>query len=1164
MAKKIAEAGAFPHEDLFAQIEERKRRKLILPKLLATAAEDMRLATRARDAAYSIVRKWAELADKGKLAGKETSIDDAFLAEVFGQALGYRGVTDNAAAYERERQFFVPGTGPADGVLGQFPPADPSRVVAVIELKGSKTNLDRDKSNGRTPVRQVWDYLNAMPETCPWGIVSNFTTIRLYNRRKGSQTYEQFTLREMAAVPERFNQFYALFEPGGLLRGPLKQPPRAIRLLEETENRQREVGDKLYDHYSDNRLRLIDYLHRELRHPLDDAIRIAQKLLDRILFIAFCEDRDLLPSNLIDRAYRDIPFLSKATNPIWQNFLQIFSAVDKGHAAIGVENGYNGGLFRHDPALDELQLPDEPWATFFHSIGQYDYRDEVNVDVLGHLFEKSITELERLRSVGLFGKGAASDPPVPAMPKSPQRKLFGVYYTPVEFTTAIARYTLDETVEARFAELRESHGISEEHVNSNTVSPALAAYWRGCLDGLKNIKIIDPACGSGAFLIQAYDAMFAHYSIVIRELAHQGVKDAEAATDAVPEWILNHNLYGVDLQPEAVEITQLSLWLRTARRGKTLADLSKNIVAGNSLVCDPAVHPRAMDWAKAFPDVFDREGAGFDCVIGNPPWERLKLQEREFFAIAAPEVAAAVNAADRRKMIAKLEKQNPEIYKRYIQAIHTADQTLAYIRACDEYPLTGKGDINTYALFAELARKIVAKRGRVGLLVPSGIATDKTTAEFFNTLTENQSLIRLYDFENRKRVFPDVDGRFKFSILNFGGREVKCEQADFVFFALDLSELNDADRHVRLSAADMKLMNPNTRTCPILRRRRDAELTRAVYRRVPVLVDKNRKKGGNPWGVKFVRMFDQTNDADKFLDPAKLNEKRYRLMGNRWVRGDHAYLPLYEAKMIQAYDHRAASVEIDEKNWMRQGQPVPPSLVEYQNPEHVALPRWWVDREMVLEMLDLGEAASLLCYKDVTSATNQRTMIAAFVPICGVVNSAPLMMTENVSARRRCCLLANLNSFAYDFVARQKVGGLHLNFFIVEQLPTLPPDAYGDKCPWQGKQTLEAWISERVLKLTCTADDMAPLAKACGFDPPVRKWKPAERVELRAELDAAYFILYGLEREEVVYILNTFQGTRSRDNGQGELIAADVDAAEVSAAGERILEAYDRFRAAIR
>jgi hypothetical protein len=745
------------------------------------------------------------------------------------------------------------------------------------------------------------------------------------------------------------------------------------------------------------------------------------------------------------------------------------------------------------------------------------------------------------------------------MPKSALRKRFGIYYTPSDFTELIVNQTVGELIRQRVEPL-------------TTVPEKLAA--------LRSLKVVDPACGSGAFLIAAYERLDAAYGDLVRLVRINGDDESAATLESTyADYILHENLYGVDLSHESVEITQLALWIRSARKDKTLADLSKNIVCGNSLVSDPAVHPRAIDWRRTFPQVFGprpsdppamaprsgmmpppyraqptalavfgpRSGmmpppypekrphidtGGFDCVIGNPPWERMKLQQREFFALGAPDIASAVNAATRRKLIAAAEKARPDLFQRYTVAATAAEQTLAYIRKCEAFPLTARGDVNTYMVFAELARKLVAPTGRVGLLVPSGVATDDTTRHFFSDLMEKQSLVALYDFENKKGHFEDVHRAFKFSVLLMTGDSVKHAQAAFVFFANQIEDLAEKDRQITLSAKDLKLVNPNTRTCPIFRTKRDAELTKAIYKRVPVLIDESRKEGGNPWSVKFVRMFDQTNDAEKFVDGATLKEQGFKLDGNRWTKGkDRLYRPLYEAKMVQAYDHRAAGVRVEAGNWMRQGQTDETSLVEHQNPEFVVLPRYWVDTTEVDPSFE-SQPAAFLGFKDITSPVNRRTMIASFIPYSAVTNHFPVILSTQ-SARSQACILANLNSIAFDYATRQKIGGITLNFFIVEQLPTLPPDAYAEKCPWDKNQTLEKWISERVLRLTCTSDDMRPLAEAAGFRPGIVKWKEEERAQLRAELDAAYFRLYGIEADDIEYILGTFQEAVDEDEAHG-------------------------------
>ncbi len=1190
----------------------RRQRALFIPRFLREIAAKQQLSGPSRDRAHTIAIRWADLESSGDLVThSETTIGSQFLSQLFGEGLGYADKTHSPAQWHIEHEFAVPGGGFADAALGVFPAKNPT---VVVELKGPTIDLDRDRSNGRTAVDQCWDYLNVLPE-CAWGIVSNFSIIRLYHRTKGKLAYEEFSLQELRN-PDRFDEFYALFERGGLLPSQLGQPPRAAALLDRTQKRQKDVGDDLYYSYHIQRLRLIEHLKIAEDKPLDEAIRIAQKLLDRIIFIAFCEDRELLPEKCLERAYTALPAFSKVTNPRWNNFLGLFHAIDKGSKGVPPITAFNGGLFAPDPDIDELDLFDEPWTTGFKGFGDFDFSEEVNVEVLGHLFERSITELEKLRvggwpalRTGLDESAATQakrgttkpdgqssfDPAADAsasskMPKSAQRKRFGIFYTPPAFTGLIVERTVDALVHDRFAALAKQHAVDPESRDAQEPSK-VRAYWRACLECLRALTICDPACGSGAFLIRAYDAMDAHYKAVVHGLGGAGVPPDELAAieEAIPDLILTSNLYGVDLSREGVEITQLALWIRSARKGKTLMDLSAHIVHGNSLVTDASVDPHALNWAKAFPHIFGsvpltspalgrsqcdepkstdlstpksvaRQG-GFDCVIGNPPWERVKVQDREFFSLTDPITAQAVSASDRKKRIAAMPTAAPELHESYLAARDRAQKMLDYARGSDRYPLTGKGDVNLYMLFAELARTIVAPSGMAGLLVPSGIATDDTTKEFFNDLMDRKALVCLYDFENKDGHFEDVHRSFKFTALVFGGGDKKTEQADFVFFARDVDDVAETNkqRHIALTAADMKLLNPNTKTCPIFRTRRDANLTRGIYKRVPILIDENRKQGGNAWGIKFLRMFDQTNDAEHFQEAKVWEKKGYKLEGNVYAKAKKRALPLYEAKMVQAFDHRAASVVVEDDNWVRQGQKAETSLVEHANPEFAVLPRWWVAEDVVNGVANGSKRDWFLLYKDITSATNERTMIAAFTPWVAVVNSAPIKFTSiDIAPRREACLLGNLNAFVYDFVARQKVGGVHLNFFIVEQLPTLPPDTYADKCPWSKKETLEHWISERVLKLTCTAEDMIPLAKACEFKGSrgdgVHIWKEQDRATLRAELDAAFFHLYGIEREDAEYMLTTFAGTGyiKPDDRTDPAIAW-----ERGSIGEAVLDAYD-------
>lgn len=1089
---------------IFRDVAAPKHRTLFLPRFLAAKADEMRWKGPERDAAHSIIIEWAKLADTHALDHKETALDGDFLERIFGKALGYKSVSESPQVYHRQKQLHVPGVGTADGALGAFTDTDHKTPVAIIELKGAEADLDHDKFNGRTPVQQCWDYLNSLPD-CPWGIVSNYRTIRLYHRDRTPQAYEEFHFPSLID-PAHFARFWYVFERGGLIRGKV-EPARALELLKESRERQKEAGDDLYDLYSNQRTALIRHLIDEKKFGYDHAIAAAQKLLDRVVFIAFCADRGLLPQSIIETAAKDRPKFARVTNPVWNNFRTLFGWIDKGDSEMEIPP-FNGGLFATDPLVDNLDL-DDSWTNFFATIDTYDFRDEVNVEVLGHLFEKSITELEKLRVVGFFKPQAGSDGQ-PEMPKSALRKRFGIYYTPADFTELIVNQTVGELIRQRVEPLAR-------------VKEKIAA--------LRALKIVDPACGSGAFLIAAYERLDDAYGDLARLLRIDGDEERAAALEAAyPEYILHENLYGVDLSHEAVEITQLALWIRSARKDKTLADLSKNIVCGNSLVSDESIHPRAMDWQAMFKDVFDN--GGFDCVIGNPPWEKISVKKREFFSLV-PEVLGKSNASEAREIIDQLDESHPDLAKRWTDASSAALAMLRYAKASKCFPLTARGDINLYMLFAELARRVVSPKGKIGLLVPSGIATDDTTKRFFADVVEKQSLVALYDFENKQGHFQDVHRAFKFTVLLMNGTAIKHPKADFVFFAHQIEDLAEKDRQITLSAKDLKLLNPNTLTCPIFRTKRDAELTKGIYRRIPVLIDDARAEGGNPWGLRLTTMFHQSADSELFKDAKFFNGKPFILQGNIWVGKSEPYLPCYESKMVQPYDHRAADVRDENLNWLRRGQPEASSLVNHQNPEFVVMPRWWVKQPEVKACV--GDARAILSFRKVTSPTNTRTMLATFIPRVGVVDSQQLILfpESRMSWRTRCCLLGNLNSYVYDYVTRQKIGGVNLNFFIVEQLPTLPPDAYEEKCPWDKKQTLEQWISERVLRLTCTSNDMLPLAQAADFKPGIVKWKEAEREQIRAELDAAYFRLYGIDDADIEYILGTFQGVRGEDEAHG-------------------------------
>ena len=549
-----------------------------------------------------------------------------------------------------------------------------------------------------------------------------------------------------------------------------------------------------------------------------------------------------------------------------------------------------------------------------------------------------------------------------------------------------------------------------------------------------------------------------------------------------------------------------------------------------------AERERFLHWEAAFPGVWQRwqdaqPVGGFDAVIGNPPWDRIKLQEVEWFATRSPELALAPTAAARKAGILRLRKEGASLVDEFDTAKERADRLGKLIRAWGQYPLLGGGDINLYSLFVERALSLINPQGLVGLLTPSGIYADKTAARFFKSLSTSGRISGLYDFENRKIFFKDVHASFKFCALIFGGEKRKFDETECAFFLHDTATINNPDRCFPLAPVDFTRVNPNTGTAPIFRTRRDAEITRRIYERHPVLVDHSQGEERRAWPVRYHTMFHMTNDSHLFRTAEELEvEGFYPVQGNRWKKGEDTYLPLYEGKMVQAFDHRAASVVVNPENLNRPAQPRGARLDEHTNPNWLPEPQFWVSESESDWLPDLGWTVG---FKDVTAPTNARTMIGAVVPRSAYGNTLPVLVPSagamDEYLGNAWLSVACLNSLPLDFVARQKIQGQHLNWFVVEQLPVIAPADYDRRF---GNSTARDLVRDHVLRLTYTAHDMAPFAKDLGYDGPPFIWDDEERYHLRARLDALYFHLYGLSREDASYILDTFPIVRREDEAK--------------------------------
>ncbi|HET6724411.1 MAG TPA: restriction endonuclease [Gammaproteobacteria bacterium] len=539
-----------------------------------------------------------------------------------------------------------------------------------------------------------------------------------------------------------------------------------------------------------------------------------------------------------------------------------------------------------------------------------------------------------------------------------------------------------------------------------------------------------------------------------------------------------------------------------------------------------------MHWEVAFPIVWrglaeGRPQGGFDAIIGNPPWDRMKLQEVEWFAARRPEIALSARASDRKKKIIALRDEDDPLWRDYQEAKRRAETAARVARAGGEYPQLSGGDINIYSLFVERSETLAKETGIVGLLTPSGIASDLGASKFFKSVATHSRLKALFDFENKKVFFPDVHASFKFCALVFSGIDRRFDEAQCAFFLHAVAELTDSDKRFTLTAADFAAVNPNTGTAPIFRRCRDAEVTTAIYARLPVLVDRRSAKRKAVWPVKYATMFHMTNDSALFKHRDELEaEGYYPVPGSRWKKGDDEFLPLYEGKMVQMYDHRAASIKINPENLNRPAQPVPASAAEHANPQWLPDAQFWVAAKSLPT-----QDQWVIGFKDVTAPTNIRTMIAAALPAAGYGNTLPIFAAQDDGAAKEfnvCAplLLANMNSLVFDYLARQKVQGQHLNLYIVEQIPVLTATDFAVAL---GECTASDFVRDQVLHLTYTADDMAPFARDMGYQSGPFIWDDEDRRHRMARLDALFFHLYGINRGDTAYILDQFPIVREQD-----------------------------------
>jgi hypothetical protein len=1149
-----------------------------------------------------------------------------------------------------------------------------------IHLVGCNVDLDRRIQAAAGGMRSsphslLQELLNRGDQNL-WGIVSNGLRLRLLrdNLSLTRQAYVEFDLEAMMAG-EAYPDFVLLWLLLHQSRFEAERPEQCQ--LEKWSQVARTEGVRVLDGLRDGVQHSIEHLGQGfLAHPANavlrehlrsgalnkqDYYRQILRLVYRLLFLFVADDRDLLLTPTSDPAaqkrYRNFYATTRlrhlATTRAGSRHHDLYCGLKLVMEKLSKDGCPELALpalgsFLFSPrALPDLSACDISNLHLLEAIrslavtqtGQsrrvVDYKN-LGAEELGSVYE-SLLELHPdldAQAAGFELKVAAGS----------ERKKTGSYYTPTSLISCLLDSALDPV-------LLEAAKQPEPEA------------------AILKLKVVDPACGSGHFLIAA-----AHR--IAKRLAAVRTGEEEPPPEAQRKAIrdvIGHCIYGVDVNPMAVELCKVSLWMEALEPGKPLSFLEHRIQPGNSLLgatpallaqgipdeaftaiegddkeickefkrinkdernkqmrlfaattepwlqlgnfaaslvnldtvgddsieavrekermyeaairsgdyldgrfwadawcasfvwkktrafkypiteevfrriernphaCEPwmrreieriADQYHLFHWHLAFPDAFrlplmdgEPENAqagwngGFDLVIGNPPWERVAIQEKEWFAGKNGQIAAISNARVRRQRIADLSEEDPALLREYEDAVRQADGEGAFIRFSRKYPLAGRGDVNTYAIFTELASTIVASRGMVGVIIPDTVATNVSTSALFSSLVERQSLKSLYGFKNERFFFTGIEHYVTFALVTFAGGFHRFPEMEFCWLAWTIEEMLDPDRRLVVKPQDLAFLNPLTKACPVVRTQRDLSILKSLYA-APTDFE------ALDWKGFYIRLVHMSDHASAIRSTEYLSFDHDGCVTDETGR---SYLSLYEAKLIHQFNHRYATFDSVSPKDTAAGKAANCSVEALRDPNFRVQPRYWVQKGLFQDLLAKypDQHGWLLAYRDICRSTDERTCIATVLPLLPATVSLPCLGVNGTD--QRPLLLANLSTFVLDYAARQKVAGPHLSYGILRQLPILPSSIYEGACHLLAGAAPAAWIRQRVLELTYTSSDLKSFARSCGYEGAPFVWDEKRRFLLRCELDALFLHLYGVCSADAAYILDTFTTVRGRD-----------------------------------
>lgn len=1244
----------------------------------------------------------------------------------------------------RELGFGKLTTSKSPEIDGKAYPIRRFRDHLPIHFVGCNVHLDKRSPGVKgaatgTPHGMVQEFLNRSDDSL-WAFVSNGRRLRVLrdNAALSRQAYVEFDLEAMFDG-EVYPDFVILWtlchvtrtegtpETCWLETWSLSAREHGTRVLEDlrigVEKAIAALGRGFVSHPAN------DTLRRRLRgedEPLDkqDLYRQVLRTVYRLLFLFVAEDRDLIHADAATDAQRDLYEQYYSTHrlrdlagqikgsrhgDLWHALSAIFAAVSGQPAAQHARDALGlpalgGSLWNLDmtpdvrgpgPEVDEpVQLANEDlleavrhlaYVEKHRTLRRVDYK-ELGFEELGSVYE-SLLELQpeinpaarhfELRTV-----------------TGSERKTTGSYYTPESLVQCLLDSALDPVLDDRLKSARKPEDKEQ---------------------ALLDLKVCDPACGSGHFLIAAAHRIARRLSEVRARAAGEAEPTPDIYRRALRD-VIRRCVFGVDINPMALELCKVAFWIESMEPGKPLAFLDHHLQCGNALlgatpallaqgipddafkpiegddkdVCrqlkktnraqrkdhekkqgrfafrrgdairlgnmpttlariadededlledveahrrqwEQAVHGAAYEnarfladawcaafvwpkdtseigefavteqdfrdiednpahfpeghtirdqtrrltreykflhWHLAFPEVFrvpaDGEepdnpqagwSGGFDCVVGNPPWENIRADPSEFFAAVRPDIAQSPNANSRSELIERLASEDPELAGRWKHHLRFIGGQQSIVNS-KRFPLGSKGKTNTMPLFLELFTQLLRLQGRAGIIVKSVIGTDREYQPLFTHLLTSHQLISFYDFINEASLFPAVHRQERFALLTIGSTGI-AETGLYAFHLTTPSDTSNPDRRYRFTVSDVRAMANGACRLPTIV---DPCLVR-------ILIAAGRTAGGTSYlGSDFNLDSYIMYDGGKVgavngacgAEEVRLDASRSPLSGTN--QDGTRVLAVYESKMFGLLDHRLRTFEgiAPDRRYGKTPSTQLLSAKDKQDPAKTIEPRWWVPATEIRDRLvSKGwDRRWLLLYGRKGNRDNQRTFSVSFVPLAGSVDVSPLLLPKEPQRGIESLIAAAAvgQSFIFDFLIRSRLIGFTVGKNLLQEIPVPALETFNAMCPWSNRMTLCDWVLAQVLELSYTAWDLEAFGQDCSYCGPPFIWDESRRFLLQCELDAAFFHVYAIDSEDVTYIMSTFGVLQKRDEAaHGTYRTKDT-----------ILEIYDAMAEAVR